>query len=119
MIDLSKKYAQLGKTLMFTFFYAYLLPLGPLISLGSLVAIYWVEKILLLRRDSKPAPTGSDMAEEMVDFFGEFTLLLYAVYKKLINIDWLSYLGINIELNYISFDMGTIFNIYNKFLNSY
>ncbi|CAD8174102.1 unnamed protein product [Paramecium pentaurelia] len=79
MIDLSKKYAQLGKTLLFTFFYAYLLPLGPVLSLGSLLVIYWVEKFLLLRRDSKPAPTGSEMAEEMIDFFGEFTLLLYAI----------------------------------------
>ncbi|CAK64281.1 unnamed protein product (macronuclear) [Paramecium tetraurelia] len=79
MIDLSKKYAQLGKTLLFTFFYAYLLPLGPVLSLGSLLVIYWVEKILLLRRDSKPAPTGSEMAEEMIDFFGEFTLLIYAI----------------------------------------
>lgn len=65
---------------MFTFFYAYLLPLGPVLSLGSLLVVYWAEKILLLRRDSKPAPTGSELAEEMVDFFGEFTILLYAVY---------------------------------------
>lgn len=69
---------------MFTFFYSYLLPLGPVLSLGSLLVVYWTEKVLLLRRDSKPAPTGSELAEEMVDFFGEFTILLYAVIYKLL-----------------------------------
>lgn len=64
---------------MFTFFYAYLIPLGPVLSFASLIVIYWVEKFLLLRRDSKPAPLGSELAEEMIDFYGEFTLIIYAV----------------------------------------
>lgn len=64
---------------MFTYFYAYLLPLGTVLSFGSLIMVYWIEKVLLLRRDSKPLPTGSAMAEDMIDFYGEFILLVYAV----------------------------------------
>lgn len=64
---------------MFTFFYAYLLPLGPVLSIGSLFFVYWVDKLLLLRRDSKPTPTGSDLSEEMVNFFGECTLMIFSV----------------------------------------
>lgn len=64
---------------MFTFFYAYLLPVGTVISAGSFLFIYTVDKILLLRRDSKPPQTGSELAEEMVDFYGEFILLIYSV----------------------------------------
>lgn len=64
---------------MFTFFYAYLLPLGPILSFCSLVIIHKTEKFLLLRRYTKPDPTGGELAEEMVNFIGKFTILLYAV----------------------------------------
>lgn len=64
---------------MMTFFYAYLLPLGVLLTMGSLVFIYWTEKYLLLKRDAKPPPTGSAMAEAMVAFYIELILIVYSV----------------------------------------
>lgn len=78
-IDLSLKYANLCKTLMFTFFYSALLPMGVCFTFISIICIYWTEKYLLVRRDSKPAPTGSAMAEAMVDFYIELILLLFSV----------------------------------------
>lgn len=63
---------------MFSFFYAYLLPLGLMISCCGLVCTYWAEKYLLLRRDSKPPPTGSTMAEAMIDFYVELIFVVYS-----------------------------------------
>lgn len=65
---------------MFTLFYAYLLPLGTVLSCGSLIIVYAVEKILIVKRNSKPPPTGSEMIEEMVDFYGELVLLVFSVF---------------------------------------
>lgn len=71
---------------MFTFVYASLLPLGVALTCCSLFCIYWTEKFLLLKRDSKPAPTGSAMAEAMVSFYIKLVLLLFSVIIiKLIN----------------------------------
>jgi hypothetical protein len=53
---------------MLTFFYAYLLPLGVLIGIVGLMIQYWIEKIMLLRRDRQPPPVGTTLAEEMVGF---------------------------------------------------
>ncbi|CAD8187904.1 unnamed protein product [Paramecium octaurelia] len=43
------------------------------------MGIYWIEKILLLRRDSKPLPTGSDMAQAMVEFYIDLVILIYSL----------------------------------------
>ncbi|CAD8173577.1 unnamed protein product [Paramecium pentaurelia] len=78
-IDLSQKYANLCKTLMFTFLYSALLPIGVCFTFISIICLYWAEKYLLVRRDSKPAPTGSAMAEAMVAFYIELILLLFSL----------------------------------------
>lgn len=62
MINLAEKYPAIAKTLLMALFYAPLLPACSFFALVSIMGIYWIEKILLLRRDSKPLPTGSDMA---------------------------------------------------------
>jgi hypothetical protein len=59
---LADKYAQVTKTMMLTFFYAYLLPLGVVIGILGLVMQYWIEKIILLRRDRKPPPLSGQLA---------------------------------------------------------
>lgn len=64
---------------MMAFLYAALLPFGVIFTLLAIICTYWTEKYLLLRRYSKPAPTGSAMAEAMVDFYIELILLLYSV----------------------------------------
>lgn len=44
---------------MLSFFYAQLIPLGVLISLGFIIINYWVEKYLLVYRYSKGPTIGS------------------------------------------------------------
>ena len=77
-IDLADKYAQVTKTIMLTFFYAYLLPLGVIIGILGLIVQYWIEKIMLLRRDKQPPPLGTTLAEEMVGFQIEVTIIMLA-----------------------------------------
>ncbi|CAD8106767.1 unnamed protein product [Paramecium sonneborni] len=60
-------------------FYSPLLPACSFFALISISGIYWIEKILLLRRDSKPLPTGSDMAQAMVEFYIDLSILLYSL----------------------------------------
>lgn len=64
---------------MLSFLYASLLPFGIIFTFLSIICTYWTEKYLLLRRYSKPAPTGSAMAEAMIEFYIELLLLLFSV----------------------------------------
>jgi hypothetical protein len=64
---------------MLSFLYVPLLPLGIIFTFFSIICTYWTEKYLLLRRDSKPAPTGSAMAEAMIAFYVELIFLLFSV----------------------------------------
>lgn len=63
---------------MMAFFYAYLLPLGVILTFLSLIFLYWTEKFLLVKRDAKPPPTGSAMAEAMIEFYIELVFIVYA-----------------------------------------
>ncbi|CAD8147633.1 unnamed protein product [Paramecium octaurelia] len=77
--DLSKKYATITKTLMLSFFYAQLIPLGVLISLSFIIIDYWVEKYLLIYRYSKGPTIGSQLADEQVDTYIELAILLFSI----------------------------------------
>lgn len=79
MINLAEKYPSVMKTLLMAMFYSPLLPVCSMFALLSLIGIYWIEKILLLRRDSRPLPTGSEMALEMVEFYVDLVILIYSV----------------------------------------
>ncbi|CAD8187902.1 unnamed protein product [Paramecium octaurelia] len=79
MINLAEKYPAIAKTLLMALFYAPLLPACSFFALASIMGIYWIEKILLLRRDSKPLPTGSDMAQAMVEFYIDLVILIYSL----------------------------------------
>jgi hypothetical protein len=79
MMDPALRYAQITKTIMLAFFYAYLLPLGVLFAIVGLSIQFWVEKYLLLRRDTKPPPVSHELAEEMISFFVEMMIALLAI----------------------------------------
>jgi len=49
---MGKRYAEIIKTMWFTFMYSSLIPFGAFISLIGLVIYYWVDKYNLLRRSS-------------------------------------------------------------------
>lgn len=49
---MGKRYAEIIKTMWFTFLYSTLIPFGAFISLVGLSIYYWVDKYNLLRRSS-------------------------------------------------------------------
>lgn len=49
---MGKRYAEIIKTMWFTFLYSNLIPIGAFFSLIGLVIYYWVDKYNLLRRSS-------------------------------------------------------------------
>lgn len=49
-MDLSVRYASDIKTLLMCAFYAYLIPLGPLLSVITLILSYMINKYNLLRK---------------------------------------------------------------------
>ena len=44
--DIAQAYAGIMKTMLFTFFYAPILPVGPIFSLMGLLATYWLYKVI-------------------------------------------------------------------------
>jgi hypothetical protein len=66
--DIAQRYANVQKTMLFTAFYATLVPIGILFSLVGLFLTYWTDKYMLLRRHCRPNALGKDLAEEMADF---------------------------------------------------
>lgn len=59
--------------------YAYLLPLGVLISAASIIIFYWCQKYQVLRRHSIPYPLTENLTLEMCDSYLFLTVLLYSV----------------------------------------
>lgn len=76
--DPAQRYAQITKTLLLTFFYAYLLPFGLVYGAGSLLIQYWAEKYLITNRYYRPADLNDDLVEEMVDFYIEVSMVVFA-----------------------------------------
>jgi hypothetical protein len=77
-VDLAQRYANVLKTLIVTFAYAPIVPVALMFSLAALVIEYWVDKVLLLRRHSRPQRMGGDMARDMVRII-PWAVVVYAV----------------------------------------
>ncbi|CAD8115768.1 unnamed protein product [Paramecium primaurelia] len=60
------QYSYLCKTTWLTFFFAPLIPISILFGQVGLVSYYWIEKYLLLRRNSKPPFQSSHLDTEML-----------------------------------------------------
>jgi len=50
---MAQRYAAIQKTMLFTGFYANLVPLGIGCSIITLFIIYWTDKVLILYEDEK------------------------------------------------------------------
>jgi len=62
------KYSNLIKTMLLTSFYAPAMPIAILISIIGLVVTYWVDKYLLLRRNSFPVPLNNQLSDSMLEY---------------------------------------------------
>jgi hypothetical protein len=81
-LDIAQIYANVMKTMLFTAFYATLIPAGAAFSLLSIILLYWVMKYLLLRRFSRPLPTNQNLCEEMVDYLELFFIVFAVSYHR-------------------------------------
>ena len=62
-LDMAQRYANTMLLLCMTVFYAFPLPVMPLLTLGGSAFQYWVEKWVLLRRHKIPEQMGATMAQ--------------------------------------------------------
>ncbi|CAK83672.1 unnamed protein product (macronuclear) [Paramecium tetraurelia] len=65
-VEFYDQYSYLCKTTWLTFFFAPLIPISILFGQVGLVSYYWIEKYLLLRRNSKPPFQSSHLDSEML-----------------------------------------------------
>lgn len=72
---MGKRYAEIIKTMWFTFLYVWLIPMGSVFSLVGLILYYYVDKYVLLRKSSLQVSISSHLSNLML-FLLDFTLLL-------------------------------------------
>lgn len=72
---MGKRYAEVIKTMWFTFLYAWIIPLGAVFSLFGLICYYFVDKYVLLRKSSLQVSISSHLSDLML-FLLDFTILL-------------------------------------------
>ena len=77
-VDLAQRYANVLKTLIISFAYAPIVPIGLLIGLIALVIEYWVDKTLLLRRHARPQRISGDLNRSMIRIL-PWAVVVYAV----------------------------------------
>lgn len=77
-VDMAQRYANTMKTLIVTLSYAPILPLGVLISIVGIIVQYWVDKMLLIKRHSRPARLSGALSAAMVRII-PFAILIYAI----------------------------------------
>ncbi len=75
---MGKRYAEIIKTMWFTFLYATLIPFGAFVSLIGLAIYYWVDKYNLLRRSSIIQNISGKLAVKCMKLL-DFTLFLRSI----------------------------------------
>ena len=73
--NMGKRYAEIIKTIWFTFLYIELIPFGAIYSLTGLILYYLVDKYILLYRCSIKDSVSSKLSRTMVTVL-DFTLVL-------------------------------------------
>jgi hypothetical protein len=73
--SMGKRYAEIIKTIWFTFLYSELLPFGVIYSVTGLILYYFVDKYVLLYKCSVKESVSSKLSRTMITVL-EFTLVL-------------------------------------------
>ena len=68
-IDISSKYSYIAKTILMSFFYIPIFPLGIIISFIGFCFFYWLEKINFTKNCKRPDMLNSQIAIFYNDFF--------------------------------------------------
>ncbi len=75
---MGKRYAEVIKTIWFTFLYATLVPAGTLITLFGLIFYYWIDKYNLLRRSTIKSNISGKLALVSMKLL-DFSLILMPI----------------------------------------
>jgi hypothetical protein len=59
---MGKRYAEILKTMWFTFFYSPVIPLSSLISIIGMILYYWTDKYNLLRKRTVKDTIGKELS---------------------------------------------------------
>ena len=80
---MGKRYADIMKTMWFTFFFCPAIPLGTLFSLIGLIIYYFTDKYNLIYRRTVKESIGSELSFEMIELL-EFSIILHLVNFKIL-----------------------------------
>lgn len=72
-----KRYADLMKTMWFTFFYSPAIPLGTLWSILGVIIYYWADKYNLVKRYIVKESISKDLTFEMIELL-ELVVMLHS-----------------------------------------
>lgn len=118
-VDIAQRYANMSKTILLTFFYAPLVPVGFFFSLGAIIFEYWVSKYLLLRRHSWPKRLSGELSGIMIQLI-PWAVLAYSImnyiYMNYLNPDEsdLAFIWMLIMLGYTFLPLDSIFSCFIK-----
>jgi hypothetical protein len=73
--NMGKRYAEVIKTVWFTFLYVQIIPLGTVYSLTGMILNYLVDKYVMLNRCSIKDSISSGLSRNMITLL-DFTLVL-------------------------------------------
>ena len=73
-----KRYADIMKTMWFSFVYSSVIPYGPLISGIGLFLYYWIDKYNLIKRRTVKESISEELTFKMIDMI-EYILFFHAV----------------------------------------
>lgn len=74
--SMGKRYADIMKTMWFTFFYSSVIPIGTIISLAGLICYYFTDKYNLLFRRTVKESIGPQLSFKMVDLV-DYSLIFH------------------------------------------
>ena len=76
--DMAERYSVQVRTMMISIFFMPMIPASSLMGVFAVFLTYWVDKYLIVKRQSIPSATSPTIAFNMFHFF-DLTLMIYAV----------------------------------------
>lgn len=73
-----KRYADIMKTMWFTFFYGSCIPIGILLSILSLIYYYYVDKYNVIKRRTIKESLSMEVSTEMIEML-EMIIIFFAL----------------------------------------
>lgn len=102
-----KRYADIMKTMWFTFFYAPAIPLGLVFSLLNLIYYYWIDMYNVMKRRTIKETLSAHVSIEMIENL-EMTIILYAIGN--ITFSWLLFENVD-PLGWVQLGVAIVYAV--------